>query len=200
MKHIIFLGDGMADDPQESLGGRTAIEAAETPNMDRIAREGVCGLLYTVPEGMPPDSTVANLSVLGYDPRRCLEGRGVLEAASMGVEIGPNDHAARLNLIHVRDGNIISHSSENIATGEAHQLIAALSEGLRYEGVSYHPGVSYRHVLKLTRPASKAVELAPPHDHLDEAMREYLPTATAPEGEETAGAAARHDRALQRDS
>jgi 2,3-bisphosphoglycerate-independent phosphoglycerate mutase len=186
MKYVIFLGDGMADDPQPSLGGRTAIEAAETPNMDRIAREGVCGLLKTVPDELPPDSTVANLSVMGYDPRKCLEGRGVLEAAAMGITLGSNDHAMRMNVINVQNGNIITHSAGNITTEEARELVMTLQQELKRDGVEFHPGVSYRHVLKLTRPASKAVECAPPHDHLDEPMEKYLPRATAPEGEETA--------------
>lgn len=186
MKYVIFLGDGMADDPLEELGGLTILEKAYTPNMDRIARDGVCGLLVTVPEGMPPDSTVANLSVMGYNPRECMEGRGVLEAAAMGVEIGPNDYAMRMNLITVVDGRIKTHSGGNITTPEAAELIQALREQLRYEGVEYYPGVSYRHVLKLTRPASKAIKCDPPHDYLDEPLIEHLPVATAPEGEETA--------------
>lgn len=186
MKHVVFLGDGMADDARNELDGRTLVEAAETPNMDRIAREGVCGLLDTVPEGMPPDSTVANLSVMGYDPRECLEGRGVLEAASMGVVIGDTDHAMRLNLINVQDGNTISHSADNVTTEEARELIEALAERLPFDGIEYHAGVSYRHVLKITRPASKAIDCRPPHDHLDEPMADYLPQATSPEGEATA--------------
>ena len=189
MKHVIFLGDGMGDYPQERLGGQTPIAAAHTPHMDAIARRGACGLLRTVPDGLPPDSTVANLSVMGYDPRQCLEGRGVLEAAAMGVALDPDDHAMRLNLIHVGDGMIRSHSAGNITTEEAAELIAALSEGLAdapMAGVALFPGVSYRHVLKLTRPVSKAIACHPPHDHLDAPMVEFLPTATAPEGEETA--------------
>ena len=186
MKYVIFLGDGMADDPQPELGGKTPLEVAEKPNMDRIAREGVCGTLSTVPDGMPPDSTVANLSVLGYDPRECLEGRGVLEAAAMGVEIGPNDHAMRLNLINVQNGAIISHSAENITSEEAAVLIDALRSEFKRDGVEFYPGVSYRHVLKLTRSASKAIDCQPPHDHLDEPMVDHLPRATAPEGEATA--------------
>ncbi|MCX7048573.1 MAG: cofactor-independent phosphoglycerate mutase [Candidatus Sumerlaeota bacterium] len=186
MKYVIFLGDGMADDPREELGGRTPLEAAAIPNINRLAREGVCGLLRTVPDGLPPDSTVANLSVMGYDPRECLEGRGVLEAAAMGVEIGPSDHAMRLNLITVTDGKIISHSAENISSEEAAVLIAALREGLRYDGVECHAGVSYRHVLKLTRPASKAIDCFAPHDHLDELMDKYRPRANSADGEATA--------------
>ena len=186
MKYVIFLGDGMADDPQASLGGLTILEKAQTPNMDRIAHEGACGLLVTVPEGMPPDSTVANLSVMGYNPHECLEGRGVLEAAAMGVDIGPHDHAMRMNIINVSDGMIRTHSAGNISTPEAAELIKALRNQLVYDGVEYHTGVSYRHVLKLTRPASKAIICAPPHDHLDEPMEKYLPVASAPEGEATA--------------
>ncbi len=188
MKYIIFLGDGMADDKHEELGGRTVIEAADTPCMDRIAREGACGMLCTVPEGMPPDSTVANLSVMGYDPRKSLEGRGVLEAAAIGVDLAPNDHALRMNLIHIEDGNIISHSSGNITTEEAQELVKTLKKELepRFKGVIFHSGVSYRHVLQLTCPASKAVTLTPPHDHPNQPMEPLMPKATAPEGEATA--------------
>ncbi|MBN1517967.1 cofactor-independent phosphoglycerate mutase [Candidatus Sumerlaeota bacterium] len=186
MKYVIFLGDGMADEPQDALGGLTILEKAHTPNMDMIAREGACGLLSTVPDGLPPDSTVANLSVMGYDPRECLEGRGVLEAAAMGVEIGPDDHAMRMNLISVTEGMIRTHSGGNITTAEAAELVKALQEQLRYDGVEYHSGVSYRHVMKLTCPASKAIRCMPPHDHLDEPLEDHLPTAAAPEGEETA--------------
>lgn len=186
MKYVVFLGDGMGDDPQESLGGKTPLEAANTPYMDRIAKLGTTGMLKTVPEGMQPDSTVANLSVMGYDPRKCLEGRGVLEAAAMGIELGPNDHAMRINLICVRNGDIISHSADNISTEESTTLVKLLQEKLARPGVEYHPGVSYRHVMKLTRPASKAVECLPPHDHVEKPMEPRLPRATAPEGEETA--------------
>ncbi len=186
MKYVIFLGDGMGDEAQESLGGLTILEKAETPHMDMIAREGACGLLKTVPDGLPPDSTVANLSVMGYDPRKCLEGRGVLEAAAMGVDIGAGDHAMRMNLISVTDGRIRTHSGGNISTPEAAELVQALREQLKFDGIEYHTGVSYRHVLKLTRPASKAIKCDPPHDYLDEPMEEHLPVATSAEGEETA--------------
>lgn len=188
MKYVIFLGDGMADDCHPELGGKTVIEAADTPCMDRIAAEGVTGMLETVPEGMAPDSTVANLSVMGYDPRKSLEGRGVLEAASLGVELGPTDHAMRMNLIHIANGNIITHSGGNISTEEAHELLAALKSALepKFPGVILHPGVSYRHVMQFTRPVSKAVQCAPPHDYLDQPLEPLLPTATDVEGEETA--------------
>ncbi|MCX7019478.1 MAG: cofactor-independent phosphoglycerate mutase [bacterium] len=186
MKYVIFLGDGMADEPQERLGGKTPLEAAHIPNMNRIAREGSCGLLHTVPDDLPPDSTVANLSVMGYDPHTCHEGRGVLEAAAMGVELGPDDHAMRLNLICACDGLIVSHSAGNISSPEAAELIAALGSEIGCGGIIFYPGVSYRHVLRLTCPASKAVEFAPPHDHVDQPLIAWLPRATAPEGEATA--------------
>ncbi len=186
MKYVVFLGDGMGDDARAELDGRTAIEAAHTPNMDRIAREGVCGLLATVPDGMAPDSTTANLAVLGYNPHECLEGRGVLEAAAMGVEVGPDDHAMRLNLIAVQNGLLRSHSAENISSEEAAALIDALRANLSREGVAFYPGVSYRHVLKLTGDISKAIVCHPPHDHLDAPMTDWLPTASAPAGERTA--------------
>lgn len=186
MKYIIFLGDGMADEHREDLGGKTPLMAADTPNMDTIARHGACGLLKTVPEGMPADSTVANLSILGYDPRTCFEGRGVLEAAAMGVSLSDTDCAARLNLINVQNGLIKSHSSDNITSEEAAVLIDVLKNNLHYNGVEFFAGVSYRHVLKLTDNPSKMIECYPPHDHLDEPMEKYLPHSLNQEAEKTA--------------
>lgn len=186
MKYIIFLGDGMADEAIESLGGKTPLMVADTPNMDAIAARGVCGRLTTVPDGMPASSTVANLSILGYDPRECFEGRGVLEASAMGVELDESDCALRLNLINVDGGLIKSHSSDNITSQEAAELIDSLNASLHFDGAEIFPGVSYRHVLKLTNNPSKMVDCKPPHDHLDQPMADNLPKPISPEGEATA--------------
>jgi 2,3-bisphosphoglycerate-independent phosphoglycerate mutase len=137
----------MADYPVPELDGRTPLMAAEKPAMDRIAREGRTGLFQTIEPDMPTGSAVANLSVLGYDPRKTFQGRGVLEAASLGVPLSQTDMAARINLICVEDGRIRSHSAGHISNEEAHQLIGDLSAHFRNLDIKLFPGLSYRHVL-----------------------------------------------------
>lgn len=185
MKYIVFLGDGMADEKIASLGNKTPLMVADTPNMDMLAANGVCGLLKTVPEGLPASSDVANLSILGYDPAKCSEGRGVLEAAAIGVAMNADDCAMRLNIINVQNGIIKSHSSDNITTEEAHVLIDSLKKELNINGIELFAGVSYRHVLKLTDNASTHVNCQPPHDRLDQPMENNLPKATDEEGKST---------------
>jgi len=187
VKYTILLIDGSADYPLERMGGRTPLMAALIPNMDRLAAEGRLGTLTTVPEGMSPDSAVANQSVLGYDPRVSYEGRGVLEAASLGVELGPEDVAMRCNLVAVKDGRMLDHSSGHISTEEAHALVDALSAELRWEGVEFHKGVSYRHLLVL-RGAGFSADLKcwPPHDHVGKPVAEMPVIARSPEAEPTA--------------
>ncbi|MEO0073600.1 MAG: cofactor-independent phosphoglycerate mutase [candidate division WOR-3 bacterium] len=173
LKFIVFLGDGMADYPLAELGNRTPLQVARKPAMDRIARDGVCGLFLTVPEDMPPGSEVANLTVLGYDPRECYQGRGVIEAASMGVALEPNDIALRCNLICIRNGRIKNHSAGHISTDEAAILITAIDQQLGSNLVKFYPGVSYRHLCVL-RDGSAELECAPPHDHVGEPVSELL--------------------------
>ncbi|MCL1932406.1 MAG: cofactor-independent phosphoglycerate mutase [Candidatus Azobacteroides sp.] len=163
MKYIIVLGDGMADEPIESLGNQTPLQFARTPCMDQLAKQGNTGLLATIPEGMHPGSEVANLSVLGYDPVRVLEGRGVLEAASMGIDILPGEMAMRCNLICVENGKIKNHSAGHISNEEAETLIHYLNEKLGNEQLQFFPGVSYRHLLKL-KGGDKRLDCTPPHD------------------------------------
>lgn len=163
MKYIIVLGDGMADEPIDLLGGKTPLEAAETPIMDTLAREGRCGMLKTVPEGMHPGSEVANMAVLGYDVARLFEGRGVLEAASMGIDVPEGYMAMRCNLINITDGRIKNHSAGHISTEEATELIGFLNEKLGDDGVKFYPGVSYRHLL-LIKEGDKRISCTPPHD------------------------------------
>ena len=163
MKHIIILGDGMADEPVESLGGLTPLEVADTPSMDRLAGMGRSGLLATVPPGFHPGSEIANMGVLGYDVRTSFEGRGVLEAASMGINVPEGWMAMRCNLICIADGNIKNHSAGHISTQEATELIDTLNRELGSESVKFYPGVSYRHLL-LIRDADKRIECTPPHD------------------------------------
>ncbi len=199
MKTIIIIGDGMSDEPLDQLGGRTPLMAARKPSIDRIAREGCMGLVRTIGETGPADSAVANLAVLGYDAPRVSQGRAVLEAASMGVDIRPGEVALRCNLICLADPagdpRIKNHSAGHIATDEARELIGALDEALGAgrgpQPAKFHAGISYRHLLVLPGGwASPQVELAPPHDHLDERVADVMPRpaagATEPEAEATA--------------
>ncbi|WP_005037185.1 cofactor-independent phosphoglycerate mutase [Holophaga foetida] len=191
MKAVIILGDGMSDRPVAALGGKTPLMVAKKPCMDRIAREGVTGLFASIPTGMPEGSDVANLSVLGYDPRVCLQGRGVLEAASMGVALAPEDVAMRCNLICLdAEGRIKNHSAGHISSEEAAILIRDLDRelggGQGDRPAVFHPGVSYRHLLVLPGGwASADFECAPPHDHVGTLESELLPKANGAEAEST---------------
>lgn len=163
MKYIIILGDGMADEPIAELGGKTPLQAAHTPSMDWIARNGRCGLLKSVPDGYAPGSEVANLAILGYDLDAVFEGRGSLEAASMGIKIDDNEVAMRCNLICVENGKIKNHSAGHISTEEAAELINYMQEQLGGGDINLFPGVSYRHLLKI-KGGDKRVICTPPHD------------------------------------
>ena len=185
MKHIIILGDGMADWPVEQLGNRTLLQHAHTPNMDRLARNGRCGCLTTVPEGFHPGSEVANMSVLGYDLNRIYEGRGVLEAASMGVDLQPGDMAMRCNLVCI-DGDLLkNHSAGHITTAEAAELIEYLQAHLGNDRVHFYTGVQYRHLL-VVRGGDKRVRCTPPHDVPLKPFRPLLVQAEVPEAQDTA--------------
>ena len=164
MKHIVILGDGMADEPIQRLGGRTPLQAADVPNMDRIAREGRCGLLRTVPPDLPPGSEIANLGVMGYDAHEVYQGRGVLEAAAMGVMIADNEMAMRCNLICIEDGRIKNHSAGHVSSAESDELLGVLRATIGSRGISLYTGVSYRHLL-VGRDLSPDLECSPPHDH-----------------------------------
>jgi 2,3-bisphosphoglycerate-independent phosphoglycerate mutase len=187
MKHIIILGDGMADLPVERLGGKTLLQYAHKPMMDQLAREGRCGRLITVPEGFPPGSEVANTAILGYDLNKVYEGRGPLEAASIGYEMADDDFAIRCNIITLADGKIITHNGGNLETDDARVLIDYLNEHLakpinKREGcerVKFITGIQYRHLLVI-KGGNKHIVCAPPHDHPNEAWRELLvkPEAT----------------------
>ena len=163
MKYIIVLGDGMADEPIDALGGKTPLQIASTPSMDFLAKNGKVGTLKTVPAGFHPGSEIANLSVLGYDVAKVFEGRGSLEAASMGIEIFPNEMAMRCNLICIEDGKIKNHSAGHISNEEATELINYLQYELGNDVVSFYPGISYRHLLKIKN-ADKRIICTPPHD------------------------------------
>ncbi|MCL2340950.1 MAG: cofactor-independent phosphoglycerate mutase [Proteobacteria bacterium] len=173
MKYILLIGDGMGDVPVPALGGRTPLEAAATPAMDRLARQSEMLLVRTVPEGYPPGSDVANLSLLGYEPERCYTGRAPLEAASLGVELAPGEIAFRCNLVHVErpgDGRLImiDYSSGHITTGESRQLIEALQAECGSDRLRLYPGVSYRHLLVYGGELPAGFATVPPHDHSDQ--------------------------------
>jgi len=177
MKHLILLGDGMADYPIDVLRGKTPLEYASTPHMDRMAAEGTLGLVDTIPMGLPPGSDVANLSVLGYDPRECYTGRGPLEAASMGITLSPEDVAFRCNLVTLRDGAdpvMEDFTAGHISSAEAKRIIADLEIAIGSETICFHPGVGYRHLLVWKGGESELVA-TPPHDIIDKAIGPYLP-------------------------
>ena len=185
MKHIIVLGDGMADEPIEQLGGRTPLQAADTPAMDWLAAHGRCGMLKTVPEGYHPGSEIANLAVLGYDLDRVFEGRGSLEAASMGIEIEPDEMAMRCNIICIENGLIKNHSAGHITTAEAAELIDFLQKQLGGTDANFYRGVSYRHLLKL-KGGDKRIDCTPPHDVPGTPFRDVMVRPLVPEAAATA--------------
>lgn len=178
MKHIIILGDGMADLPVERLGGKTPLQYANTPMMDLLAREGRCGRLITVPEGFPPGSEVANTAILGYDLNKVYEGRGPLEAASIGYDMADDDMAIRCNIITLADGKIITHNGGNLETADGEMLINYLNDHLGNDRVRFIPGIQYRHLLVI-RGGSKHIVCAPPHDHPNEPWQPLLVKAAA---------------------
>jgi len=184
MKHIIILGDGMADEPIEALDGQTPLQYAVTPGFDFLAKNGTSGTLDTVPAGFAPGSEIANLGILGYDVSKVYEGRGSLEAASIGVDIDDDEVAMRCNLICVSDGKIRNHSAGHISTEEAAQLIDALQRELGSDRISFHCGVSYRHLLKI-KGGSKNVRCTPPHDVPGAEVVTVLPKALSDEAQDT---------------
>ena len=179
MKVIILLGDGMSDELYSELGNKSPLQAARTPNMDFMARHGRVGLAHTVPEGLPPGSDVANLSVFGYDPRSCYTGRSPLEAISMGVTLGPDDVAFRMNLVTLKpQGSSIymkDFSAGHISTTEAHELVASLQKGLGNENFEFYPGVGYRHLM-VWRGGKDGMKATPPHDITGKSILDFLPT------------------------
>jgi 2,3-bisphosphoglycerate-independent phosphoglycerate mutase len=184
MKTIIILADGMADYAIEKLAGKTPLMAARTPAIDRLCAQSRCGLLLTVPDDMPPGSEVANLAVLGYDVRKVYQGRGVLEAASMGVDLADNDLAMRCNVICIENGRIKNHSAGHISSEESLQLVEALNEKLATPRVRFHPGVSYRHLLVI-KDGKNDFECTPPHDVPGTPFMEVMPR---PKGKDSATA------------
>jgi 2,3-bisphosphoglycerate-independent phosphoglycerate mutase len=184
MKVMILLGDGMSDVAYEELGNKTPLQAAVTPNMDFMARHGQVGLARTVPEGLPPGSDVANLSVFGYDPAGCYTGRSPLEALSMGVELGPDDVSFRMNLVTLKQMSTSVYmedfSAGHISTAEGRELVAALQKELGSAEFEFHPGISYRHLL-VWRGGQDGMRATPPHDISGKPVLEHLPSGEGAE-------------------
>ncbi len=180
MKYIIVLGDGMADRPIDKLGGKTPLEYADTPQMDRLAALSEIGMLNTIPKGMKPGSDTANLSVLGYDPKECYSGRSPLEALSIGIDMLSDDVAMRCNLVTLTEDEvpfeeqtILDHSSGEISTADAAILVEAIKPVIEEAGYRLYVGTSYRHCLII--PKGRVRDFAQPHDHLGEKIGTYLP-------------------------
>lgn len=180
MKYIVMLGDGMADYPVEALGGKTPLEVAKKPNIDRLARGGRLGMVKTVPDGLKPGSDVANLSAMGYDPLKCYTGRSPLEAVSIGIQMDDTDVAFRCNLVTLSDEaeyaekTMMDYSSGEITTAEAAELIRAVDEAFRTDEILFYPGISYRHCM-IWHQGPVGLNLTPPHDISDRKITEYLP-------------------------
>ena len=185
MKHLIILGDGMADWAVPELGNKTLLQYAETPNMDRLARMGRTGILKTVADGFHPGSEVANMSVMGYDLPKVYEGRGVLEAASIGVELKPGDMAMRCNIVCVEGEMLKNHSAGHITTEEADQLLKCLDEKLGSDRIHFYTGVQYRHLL-VVKGGDKRLACVPPHDIPLQPFRPNMVKALCHEAQETA--------------
>ncbi|GMV65576.1 MAG: cofactor-independent phosphoglycerate mutase [Candidatus Omnitrophica bacterium] len=188
-KFIVILGDGMADFPIQRLGGKTPLQAAVKPHIDRIAAQGRCGLFHSIEPDLPTGSEIANLIVLGYDPHDCFQGRGVLEAASMGVDIGESQIGMRCNLICVQDGLIKNHSAGHISSEESALLLDSLNQAVKDPRYRFHTGVSYRHLF-VGEGLCPGLECFPPHDHPNEPVADLMirPAST---GAASNGSAAR---------
>ena len=178
MKYIVLLGDGMGDYPLAELAEKTPLQVARTPHMDRLAQEGTIGLVDTIPEGFTPGSDVANLSVLGYNPHEFYSGRGPLEAANMGIHLGPDDVAFRCNLVTLSedtDGRMDDFTAGHISSAEAKEIILTLQEEMVDESFQFYPGVGYRHLL-VWRGGDASPKTTPPHDITGRVTAAYLPT------------------------
>ncbi|MDD3890649.1 MAG: cofactor-independent phosphoglycerate mutase [Syntrophomonadaceae bacterium] len=181
MKYLLILADGMADYLIPELGNKTPLQVANTPNMDKLAKSALIGTVKTIPEGYPPGSDVANLSVMGYDPRTYYTGRSPLEAVSMGVALGDNDLALRCNLVtlsdekNYQDKTMLDYSSGEISSDESGQLMAAINQELGNNELKFYAGVSYRHLLVWQNGSNRSFTLTPPHDISDRKVTDYLP-------------------------
>lgn len=179
MKYVVFLGDGMSDLPNENLGGKTPLELAHKPNIDSLASRGECGMVRTIPHGMPTGSDTANLSVLGYDIRHCYTGRSPLEAVSIGINLKDTDVTLRCNLVSLEgegdyeDMTMLDYSSDEISTREAGMLIKYLNKHLPLDGMKFYTGISYRHCL-VWENGHTGFDFTPPHDILTKRVGDYI--------------------------
>ena len=180
MKYIIILGDGMADWPINEIGGRTPLEVANKPNMDKLIKSGISGMVNTIPKGMPAGSDVANLSVFGFNPKTYYTGRSPLEAISMGLKLNADDTALRCNLVTLSDeenyesSNMKDYSAGEITTSESTELMKAVAKELNSDGIAFYPGISYRHCL-VWKNGPVDIKLTPPHDISGKNINEHLP-------------------------
>ncbi|MGE4357472.1 MAG: 2,3-bisphosphoglycerate-independent phosphoglycerate mutase, partial [Candidatus Omnitrophota bacterium] len=174
MKYVFLVGDGMQDLPIEELGGATPLEAAKTPHMDFIARNGKVGWVRTVPPDMQAGSDVAIMSLLGYNPGEYYKGRGPLEAANLGIELEEDEVAFRCNLVTVEDGIMMDYSAGHISNQEAKVLIDFLNEKLSTEYIHFYPGVSYRHIM-VAKSIGENLKCTPPHDITGKKIDKFLP-------------------------
>ena len=176
MKFVVVIVDGAAGWPFEAFGGRTYLEAARTPHLDRLVREGTVRLVHTVPAGMEPSSAVACMSVLGFDPAAYYAGRGPIEALALSIELEPGEVALRCNLVTVLDGVMRSYAAGHISSEESHPLIDALQGELGNGRIRFHPGVGFRHILTVRNGAQLVeAECTPPHDIADRPVKRFLP-------------------------
>jgi 2,3-bisphosphoglycerate-independent phosphoglycerate mutase len=173
-KYVIIVPDGAADEALEQFDNQTALEAAETPHMDAISRAGRVGMVQTVPKGFAPGSDVAQMTLLGYSPRRFYSGRAPIEAVAQDIRLALSDWVFRCNLVTIADGKMADHSAGHITTSEAETLLNALSQQLASEQISFHPGVSYRHLM-VCQDLDFDVQTYPPHDHIGKPVEKILP-------------------------
>ncbi|MCR4435987.1 MAG: cofactor-independent phosphoglycerate mutase [Clostridiales bacterium] len=180
MKYIVVLGDGMADYPIPQLGGKTPLQCAAKPNIDFLAKHGTIGMVKTIPDGIPPGSDAANLSVMGYNPRLYYTGRSPLEAVSMGINMEKDDLAFRCNLVTLSDAEnyadkvMVDHSSDEISSEEARELIEEINRNFKTDEIAFYAGVSYRHCM-IWKNGPQGFQFTPPHDILEKRISEYLP-------------------------
>jgi 2,3-bisphosphoglycerate-independent phosphoglycerate mutase len=188
MKYVLIIGDGMADYPVQTLGGKTPLEVAEHPNMDKIISKGICGSLKAIPYGMDKGSDVAILSIMGYDPRKYHTGRGPLEAVAAGIRLGDEDIALRCNLITESDGQLVDYSADHITDAEAKVLINLLQDNFgKANEINFYSGVSYRHILVLSgRKYCEKISCSPPHDFVGKPIKDLLVKPMDKTGEKTA--------------
>lgn len=174
MKYLILIGDGMSGRPLSMFGGKTTLETAATPNIDKLLSAGLTGLVQNVPRGMKPGSDIANMSIFGYDPRKHYSGRAPLEAVAMGVKLGPQDVAFRCNLVTVKNGKMQDFTAGHIPTREARKLIKKINQKLGNANIKFYAGVSYRH-LCVIRNGNLRAKCTPPHDITGQPVKKYLP-------------------------